>query len=233
MKKTWLWCSLGVLSLVGTAWSQDKHPDNASDQVTSVENAIVLQVQKADKQSKIFTKENFPALATVALGLIGTLLSVSAAWAKDLNATAKRLRVLEDAMKRAQFWDTWSKALATVDPESNTEDLRARVKAEILAAADSVQVAFRKPPAKVSPGTPPAQVSSLSRFRRWFLLYKPSRPRAWVPRIFFYYYVLSIPIRPMVTTHTVLFAVVYNLIVAFFFRWLSIWADKPSVVQAH
>src|ERR1035438_5825656 len=45
------------------------------------------------------------------------------------------------------------------DPESNTEDLRARVKAEILAAADSVQVAFRKPPAKVSPGTPPAQVS--------------------------------------------------------------------------
>ena len=85
MKKTLLWCSLGVLSLVGTAWSQDKHPDNASDQVTSVENAIVLQVQKADKQSKIFTKENFPALATVALGLIGTLLSVSAAWAKDFE----------------------------------------------------------------------------------------------------------------------------------------------------
>jgi hypothetical protein len=69
--------------------------------------------------------------------------------------------------------------------------------------------------------------------RRWLLLYKPPRPRAWIPRIFFYYYyILSIPIRPFITTHTVAFAVVYNLVVAFFFRWLSAWAEKPRVVGA-
>jgi hypothetical protein len=235
LKKALLLWSLVLLSPVGAAWSQDKQPEGQTAGATELEGKLLVQVK--DKQAALFSKENFPALATLAIGLIGTLVSLSAAWAKDLNATAQRMRVLEDATKRALFWDTWSKALATVDPEANTADLRAQLKAEILAAAEPVHQLFRKPPANAPRVTSLAGYlsfrSSLSRFRRWLLLYKPPRGRAWVPRIFFYYYLMTIPLRPFLSRHSMVFSVVYSLVLALFFRWLSAWAEKPHVVREH
>lgn len=235
MKKALLLWSLVLLSPVGVAWSQDKQPEGKTTEATELEGKLLVQAK--DKQAALFSKQNFPALATVAIGLIGTLVSLSAAWAKDLNATAQRIRVLEDAMKRAQFWDTWSKALATVDPEANTADLKAQLKAEILAAAEPVQLLFRKPPENAPRLAGLAEFlsfrSSLSRFRRWLLLYKPPRGRAWVPRIFFYYYVMTIPLRPFLSSHSMVFSVIYSLVLALFFRWLSAWAEKPHAVRLH
>jgi hypothetical protein len=235
VKKALLLWSLMLLSPLGLAWSQEKQSEGKPTESTELEGKVLAQVK--DKQAALFSKQNFPALATVAIGLVGTLVSLSAAWAKDLNATAQRIRVLEDAMKRAQFWDTWSKALATVDPEANTADLKAQLKAEILASAEPVQQLFHKTPANTPSLAGLADYlsfrSSLSRFRRWLLLYKPPRGRAWVPRIFFYYYLMTIPLRPFLSSHSMVFSVIYSLVMALFFRWLSAWAEKPHVVRQH
>ncbi len=137
------------------------------------------------------------------IGLVGTLVTVIATWAKDLNSSAHRIRTLDEATKRAVFWDTWSKALAAADPEASLATLTSKVKTEVLAAAESVEKAFHVLAVQQASEAHAIQEhqrsrDSIPRLRRWLLLYKPPRARAWIPRIFFYIYlllhaVLSIP----------------------------------------
>jgi hypothetical protein len=189
------------------------------------------------------TSDYIPGL-TLACGLVGTLVAVTATWAKDLGASAQRIRILDEATKRALFWDTWSKALANADPEANAADLRSKVKIEIAAAAQSVEEVYhkpatRQPSAHVAVSQYQEHRSSLSRIRRWFLLYKPPRWRAWVPRLFFYIYVLEASLAPFAPfvrrggymgfpDRLVMF--LGSVLAALVFRWLSIWAERPRAL---
>jgi len=169
------------------------------------------------------------------IGLVGTLVTVIATWAKDLNASAHRIRTLDEATKRAAFWDTWSKALAAADPEASSAALTFKVRTEVLAAAESVEKAFHALALQQASEARALQErqrsrDSVSRFRRWFLLYKPPRARAWIPRTFFYLYVVYTPIFPFMDDSTEAWAAVGGgLVLVMLFRWLSIWAERPRV----
>jgi len=185
---------------------------------------------------------DYIALGTLASGLVGTLVAVTATWAKDLDASAHRLRILDEATKRALFWDTWSKTLASADPEANAVDLRSKVKSEVAAAAQLVEEVYHKPaPSALSAPVAPSQYqqyrSSLSRTQRWFLLYKPPRWRGWIPRFFFYIYAIEAPIIPFVPLASENGSLLVSLgmflgfvLFALFFRQLSIWAERPRAL---
>jgi hypothetical protein len=74
-------------------------------------------------------KALLPALAAIVVALIGAVVS----WAKDLNSSARRSRVLDEATKRVQFWDLW---LKTVSPLSlATPDEIEKAKVELRAVS--------------------------------------------------------------------------------------------------
>jgi hypothetical protein len=177
-----------------------------------------------------------------AIGLVGTLVTVIATWAKDLNASAQRIRTLDEATKRAAFWDTWSKAMAAADPEANQATFTFKVKNEVLAAADSVEKAFHVLAVQQATDANVLRehehsLDSISRVRRWLLLYRPPRVRAWIPRTFFYFYVIETPllaIFQMIGTGGK-FGFLLSLAAVFIFRSVSIWAEGPraEVLAAH
>lgn len=169
------------------------------------------------------------------VGLVGTLMTAIATWAKDLNSQGRRIRTLDEATKRVSFWDTWSKALAAADSGQNQAILGSKVKTEVLAAAGSVEKAFHALALEQASEAQAHQKQeqdrgSVNRLRRWFLLYKPARRWAWVPRCFFYIYVIEAPLVPFLPEPQDLPSRVFMsfsvILAAIFFRWLSIRVEK-------
>jgi hypothetical protein len=74
-----------------------------------------------------------------------------------------------------------------------------------------------------SPATVIAPVRS--RWRRWLLLYKPSRKVAWLPRVFFYYFAAFFVIVSFIDPAPAVEASLILLV--FLFRYLSIRLDRP------
>lgn len=52
----------------------------------------------------------FKFLWSITTVLIPVAGAIVIAWAKDLNASARRRRALDEAIKRVEFWDSWLKA---------------------------------------------------------------------------------------------------------------------------
>ena len=88
-------------------------------------------------------------LITGGLGLLGTLITASITWAQDRTASARRLHLLEEEIKRLTFWDTWLKiqSLAATS-ESEVAELRRRALDEASAASANVKEAFQRPTGK-------------------------------------------------------------------------------------
>ena len=177
------------------------------------------------------------------IGLVGTLVTALATWARDLNSTAQRIRTLDEATKRAAFWDTWYKAMSAADPQLNASELASKVRTEIAAAAESVEKAFcvlavqRASEAQQASQHQRAQ-HSVSRVRRWLLLYKPPRARAWIPRLFFYLYLVYTPFFPFIGPRKepseAAVGVLGGVLMIIIFRALAYWAEKPrAVAQAN
>jgi hypothetical protein len=94
---------------------------------------------------------------------------------------------------------------------------------------------FSEKPAEPNPrqeDTPRVAVPApaQSRLRRWLLLYKPSRPVAWVPRLFFYFFAGSLAICtlyiPRMGIGLYLILGSFPALLAFLFRRLSIRVDR-------
>jgi hypothetical protein len=66
--------------------------------------------------------------------------------------------------------------------------------------------------------------ASLSRFRRWLLLYKPPRSGAWIPRLMFYWILVSLP---YIATRTDGATLLGAIIMIWAFRALSVWMETP------
>ena len=186
------------------------------------------------------------ALISGALALTGTLISFAVSWAKDFSASAQQTKALEEATKRATFWEAWLKAqVAAADPSDNSAELKHRVRVELCAAADLIERVCRERatasavfplPAAFGQQVAPLPASSarapIPWYRRWLLLYKPVRAVAWLPRIFFYacvaemIFILFSLLDPSERQDWQYAVIAFVFLIAIF-RGLSVWAEKP------
>jgi hypothetical protein len=170
------------------------------------------------------------------IGLAGTLLTVAVAWAKDLNSSAKRIRIIDEATKRVQFWDTWLKAVDGIGYEE-IGLAKEKARGQVLAVSEAVEIAFHN----IAAAKTGAEIyfelkrQSLSHVRRWFLLYKPARARAWIPRVLFYIYIiLAIFLFVELAFLNARFPktlVVVSFLIAIFFRYLSLTLEQPKLAE--
>ena len=137
-------------------------------------------------------------LAASVLPLLSTVITLVAASARERSIPSKRARTIDEATKRTAFWDSWLKASLTTNAGEDLPHFRAKVYEELKAIAATVTLAFEvriEDPAAAALAANAVAFesdhSSLSRFRRWFLLYKPYRGSGWAGKVFFYFYLLG------------------------------------------
>lgn len=196
-------------------------------------------------------------LATGSLGLIGTLIGVGVTWVKGRSASTQRIRVLDEATKRILFWDAWLDSSTKANLAEELGKLESRIRGEMLAAAKMVGDTFESFQAEV-----PTDMerlieyerfrASISRFRRWLLLYRPPRARAWIPRFFFYYIIVALPwliymgfssgtatasdqagagasMSPLFSAVSFAIAGLASIVL---YRALSVWAERPPYMRS-
>lgn len=78
-----------------------------------------------------------PIGATLAAALIGAVIT----WAKDLNASARRARFLDESLKSVQFWEIWLRVLDQADEDLSAE--KAAVIIELRLTGESVRTRLR------------------------------------------------------------------------------------------
>jgi hypothetical protein len=185
------------------------------------------------------TKETATVVAAV-IGLVGALAGVAVSWFNSTSATAQRMRVYQEATGRVSFWDDWLKArLAAGTSPEETARLQARVQNELCVAVEYVEGVVRGEKARAAYHV---MRQNLVNVRRWFLLYKPSRGRAWMARIMFFlllaaalvYFVTFYVDRDLTSLWTVPgalspYVISPTLIVfAWLSRGISILLEKPT-----
>ena len=146
-----------------------------------------------------FSDDVQKALVAGAFGLVGTLIPAAISWSHDRDAASSRTRTLEEATKRLAFWEQWLKLSSLVvvpdDPtpaqlQNELQLLREIVQRDSL-LAHSQQMRLRGKSTEFQ-----NRLGDLPFWRRLLLLYKPGRPNAWIPRLFFYvglFFALLIP----------------------------------------
>ena len=123
-------------------------------------------------------------------GLTGTLVPVGLAWTRDRGVASRRMRNLEEAMQRLEFWEKWLKLSTQVsDPASST--CQERVQQEIAYLGRIIEMDSRDAHEQVSrlrdaTAVYQEKVHGLPLWREWLLFYLPPRPLAWIPRLFLY-----------------------------------------------
>jgi hypothetical protein len=138
-------------------------------------------------------------IAAGVLGLVGSLASLLFAWLKERDVLAKRAAAIETAVNRLAFWDMWLKNVVLLHADSELADRQSEAKRQLDALANEVDelyslkrvngkrhdliAAFDAKKARISP------------IGRALLLYRPARPRAWIPRAFFYGFLIVGPLQ--------------------------------------
>jgi hypothetical protein len=98
------------------------------------------------------------------------------------------LDAIDEATKKTQLIESWYRTRLSLAP-----DQAGAAKSALLRELDSALESVRDlAPPVVSPSSvlEQSRIAHLGKLRRWFLLYRPSRRRAWVPRAFFYTFAL-------------------------------------------
>ncbi|HEY4358979.1 MAG TPA: hypothetical protein VGN16_24750 [Acidobacteriaceae bacterium] len=147
--------------------------------------ADTLKQIKEHRQDILFT-----SLVTVACSLSPLVVG----WFKDRDTAAKRSRLVDDANKQVLFWKNWYEAITSVNPDCDVAERRKRAEQNIHNASvlvesssqtdASIQTTLHKL------RTFEIKRVGLSGIRKVFLLYKPARPLAWIPRVFFWVYLM-------------------------------------------
>ena len=115
------------------------------------------------------------------------------AWARERNSSSTLARTVEEATKKTAFRENWLRAALAATPEADISHFRAKVHEELIAIAATVTTASRGAEENTAASASKAisyetHRKSLPRFRRWFLLYRPSQSFGWAMRAFFYTY---------------------------------------------
>ena len=121
----------------------------------------------------------FPIVGLILVALINAVL----VWAKELNSSARRIRLLDEGTKTVQFWDLWFKTLSQINDDTSQEMLR--LEHELRRTADIVSVGPTNGPMKRkwTVETFAAYRRSLSGWRRFFLLYEQPNYVAHIYRV--------------------------------------------------
>ena len=177
-------------------------------------------------------------IATSLLGFASTLISIGINWTREVNAEARRTRLLDRATRQIQFWDSWLK-LHLALPHSPEEEFafHQKVQAELETISKGVEEGLRAYsesilPRALSKVAFDKKIASLGKLRSWFLLYTPKRRLAWLPRVFFYLSILNFFLAIPSYLHQsdlrlTIFALSYYILLAFAFRSLSRWIEQP------
>jgi hypothetical protein len=163
-----------------------------------------------------------PTFRAAVPGIVASSFTLVGSMLKDRSRYGQRMRRYEKAEKELAILLSWFQVqqLALSAEQLQQTKVRlsedsTRIYAELYTAEE------RRVTRSLTPLTRPT-----SRVRRLFLLYKPRRARAWIPRIVFYSY-LPAPLIPLFT-HNV-FDALPSLIASFFlasiFWWISVWLE--------
>jgi hypothetical protein len=146
------------------------------------------------------TTSLLPILLTPAVILVTGLLASLVNWAKDMGASARRLRRIDEAKKRLEFWSTWREFSIHSDPLHELQeqsDMEKTITLEVKFAADTVAATRRE---QLS-----VPFESASPARRFFLLYQMTVRAAKIHRIVSYsivlYGILIWPIYYFLNSH--------------------------------
>ena len=110
------------------------------------------------------------------LQLINTFVLVSVPLAVSALQRSKRKDVLEDGVKRVEFWTSWLEAMRDANGGAVQEAEVARMRSEIGRAADEVERTLN----------PVKGDRHLPKFRRWLLWYWPESFLDWYLHLFPY-----------------------------------------------
>jgi|GEM_PF-6131587 len=173
------------------------------------------------------------AMIAGAFGIAGTLIPIFISWTRERDAVSQRSKQLDEAIRRVQFWDQWLK-LSSVIGDTEGEAARLRVQHELemlcqLLSGASAQIHTEQAALKTFTNAFQAKLRSISGFRRFLLLYKPARAVAWIPRIFFFFFIFVILVgstQPPYNKDTVA-GVGGLLFLAVIFWFLSRSIEKP------
>jgi hypothetical protein len=169
---------------------------------------------------------------TTFIGLAGALAGAAVAWFNNSSAVAKRMRVYQEASDRVSFWDGWLKD--RVDADASEEEqarLHARIEIELCVALAYVEAVIRGEKARAAYHV---ERLKLAKVRQLFLLYRPSRRRAWAARIVFFLLLIAVPVYFIIsqwTAKTMLspYLICPTLILlAWLFQGISILLEKPN-----
>ncbi len=184
----------------------------------------------------------YAALLTATAGVFTTLLTLVVGWLQGKGATARRTNARDEALKQVQFLQAWYRTRATVAP-NETEEIRSIVLRELDAAMQSVRALEVPTVASAASIERDKAVAKLGSFRRWFLLYRPVRLLAWLPRLFFYisvvfttYLVCGYGYAAYVWSRRSIpqdYPYVISILLAtcLFARWFAIFSDKGRTRQ--
>jgi hypothetical protein len=142
--------------------------------------------------------ELFKGLGPALIGLIGTVVTIAGSTLKDHSDSIKRVREIDEAAKVVSFWKTWLEAACSLGTEDEQKLWREKAKKDLEKASARVEGLF---PETQSESHLSAKQENfvgwrrgLPTWRRWLLLYKPPRARAWLPRVIFYLYLVVGPV---------------------------------------
>ncbi len=184
-----------------------------------------------------------PILLAGCFGLAGTLIPIFISWSKERDVVSQRSRQLDEAIRRVQFWDQWLK-LSTVIGDPAEDIARQRVQHELemlcqLLGGASAQLHSEQVVLKDNTTAYQSKLQNVSFVRRLLLLYRPARNIAWIPRVFFFFFILVTIVGVLVAFSSTpaqraadLYFATFLLIIAWMFRWLSLWIEKPRKVTS-
>lgn len=187
------------------------------------------------------------AMLTAAAGLLTTLITLLVGWLQERGSASRRLKATEEALKRVQFWEAWHRMRTVIAPgeSQGTNDIVASELSLLMQSLKSGESVETEVVHRRREEEHDYAVSRFGRFRRWFLLYKPLRWFAWIPRFYFYMWVLGacgtfiaglVFLAMAIARQDTLelrgqsfgMSAGYAL-AAVFFRWLAVVVDRPRL----
>jgi len=181
----------------------------------------------------------YPALLTAAAAVFTSLLTQLIGWLQTKSADSRRAKTIEEAVKRVQFLEGWYRTRLAVAP-NELEAVRSIVQHELDAAMERIKTLEIPAVTPAWLGERNARIAKLSWFRRWFLLYKPVRLLAWLPRLYFYLsaafatlYAVGLAVIPLANVDWLRLFVNSSIFLATVFsaRWFAVFVDRKPIVQ--
>jgi hypothetical protein len=176
------------------------------------------------------------ALMAGCFAIAGTLIPIITSWTKDRDTATQRSKQLDEATKRVQFWDQWLK-LSTTIGDAEGAAARQRVQHELdmlcqLLAGASAQLHIEQAVVQNRTTIFETKLKGLSLPRRLLLLYAPARGIAWLPRIFYFFFLVLAIVDPLLTedgssAQDTAFGVFGFLVIASVFGFLSHLIERP------